>query len=247
MRWGRGLAFVFVFCVDVHVKAETVKQSQKVTGSSACWDKTTPCVVESQGRKILKAKNMIITLAPSSLIERKDEKTVQLMNGQFYIDVSAPVIFKTPYARITCQDSCKGLFTRRMTELNVKSLAGRWTVVRTGDEKTYGIPEAMQMSFGEVTDEGSAQMEFPQSLPWDVTLKEWAALYPGKLKEFKPVLAEFRSVWQEAVERVSEMHHSQAARTIASHERELAEARSREAAREREDAELRALFREKNP
>lgn len=240
MSWHRALVFVFVFCVDVHVKAETMT-------SSACWEKTTPCVVEARGRKILKSKDMTVTLGPKAMVERKDEMTVQLMSGRFYIEVSKPVVFKTPYARVTCQDSCKGIFTRANSEFNVKSLSGRWTVVRTGDEKVYGIPEALQMSFGEVTSDGSAEMEFPQSLPWEATLKEWVALYPGKLKEFKPELADFRVVWREAVERVSEMHRSHAARTIASHERELADARAREAAREREDAELRALFREKNP
>ena len=245
MRWPRVLAFIFVFCVDVHVKAETKPRAK--TKSSTCWDATTPCVVEAHGRKILKGKDMTVVLAPSSLIEQRDEKTIQLMNGQFYVEVSRPVSFATPYAKVTCQDSCRGIFSRKMREFNVKSIAGRWTVTRTGDEKIYGIPEAMQMSFGEVAEDGAAEMEFPQSLPWDATLKEWVALYPGKLKEFKTLLADFRVVWREAVDHVSQMHRSQAARTIASHEKELAEARARAEEKEREDAKLRELFREKNP
>lgn len=242
MNWRRGLTLVCLFCIDVHVKAEPV------LGVDGCWGKKIPCAVEaSHAREVLKAADLMISMSSSALLDQFDEKTIQLARGRFYVETSRPVAFKTPYAKVWCSEDCKGIFAREPSQLTVLALAGKWLVNRTGDEKTYGIPEGMQMLFSEVTPEGAAAMEFPQSLPWEPTVIAWSSLYPGKMKDFKPLVAEFREVWKAAVEKASEMHQEQAQRTIASYENELAQERARQAAREREDAKLRALFREKNP
>lgn len=230
----RGMAFVFLFCVDVHVKAAEI-----------CWGKTVPCIVE--GRQKLESAGVKIASDASALLEKIDASNVRLVNGQIYVDVSKKIAFKTPYARVWCEGRCRGILSRDLKQVNIKSLSGVWLASRTGDKGTYSVPEGMQMSFAEVTEEGSALMEFPQSLPWDPTIKMWIALYPGNLKEFKPLLTEFREIWRAAVDRASDMHQEQAERTIASHEKELAEERARQVERDREDAQLRALFREKNP
>ena len=77
---------------------------------------------------------------------------------------------------------------------------------------------------------------------WDMPVE-----YSGTIAELKPTLVKFREAWKDAVENVSEMHQKAAARTIASYEADLARAKAAREAREREDARLRALFREKNP
>lgn len=243
MSWQRWFTLALLFCVDVRVKASESHPAEK-----SCWGRTLPCAVEASGsRRVIKEKEILLSMSPHALVEQQDAKTVQLVSGQFYVDTESAVVFKTPFARVWCDGDCKGIFIRSTEALMVKSIAGKWLAERTGDRTVYVVPEAMQMSFGEVTDDGMALMEFPQSLPWDATVKIWAALYPDKLKEFKEATAEFREVWKEAVVAVSELHHKEASRTIASHEKSLADARASAAAKEREDAKLRSLFRDKNP
>jgi hypothetical protein len=129
----------------------------------------------------------------------------------------------------------------------VKSLEGKWLIERNGDATTYAVATGLEISLSEVGEDGQASMEFPQSLPWLPTVKQWGELYPGTLDELKPTLVKFREEWKEAVEKVSAMHETAARRSIASAENEQAKELAQKAAKEREDARLRALFREKNP
>lgn len=239
MRLLRLLTFVFLFCVDVHVKAAELGD---------CWGHRIPCAVKAGDRvKTLSADNLRVSMSRASLLEQRDEKTVQLVAGQFYVETSRPVQFQTPFGKMWCESECKGLFVRETSRVVVKSFGGSWLVQRTGEQQTYVVPPALQVELGEVTSAGQAQMEFPQSLPWTSTVGAWAALYPGTLAEFKQTLAKFRPVWKEAVEAASSMHSQVILREIASDEKVRNEARARQLAKEREDQSLRQLFRDKNP
>src|SRR5665213_2103573 len=240
MKGARALTLILIFFLDVHVKAETAPKS--------CWGKSIPCPVQAGAEKqTITAKDLRVALGPAALLEQRDEKTVQMVSGDFYVETSKPVVFKTPYAKIWCDDDCKGLFIRTPESLTVKSLEGHWLVQRNGEKTVYTVPPALQVMVGEVGDDGRALMEFPQSLPWAPTVKQWGALYPGTLAELKPTLVKFREVWKVAVEWSSEMHFAAASRTIASADQAQAKERARKLALEREDQRLRALFREKNP
>ena len=181
------------------------------------------------------------------MLEQRDGHTIQLVLGSFYVETSREVHFQTPYARVWCEEDCKGIFNRESTLLEVKSLEGRWLIKRTGEAQTYALPAGLQVAIGEVTTDGQAQMDFPQSLPWLPTVKQWAALFPGSVDELKPTLVKFRDSWKEAVEAVSDLHQHAASRAIASYEKTQAQERARLLAIQREDQKLRDLFREKNP
>ncbi len=238
MRLLRLFSFVVIFFIDVQVKAADLKD---------CWGKTVPCPIDSrEAKRSVEADGLLVILAPHSLIEQRDDSTIQLVSGEFYIETKRTEKFKTPYAKIWCEGECQALIQRQVREFNVKSLQGRWLIQRVGEEQTYALPAGLQMTIGEVAEDGRASMEFPQSLPWIPTIKQWAALYPGGLEKLKPELEKFRKQWKEAVEAASVMQYQSASRTIASYEKSLAEDRARQKAREREDQSLRSLFREKN-
>lgn len=237
LRW---LSLVFMFCIDVHVKADALKE---------CWGKEIPCAVQaSQNKRVITAQDLRVTLGANALLEHRDEKTIQLIGGDFYVETSKSVIFGSPDAKVWCEgESCKALFSRSAESLNIKSLEGRWLVERKGEKSLYTVPAGLQVTIGEVTSSGQAEMEFPQSLPWAPTVKEWVGLYPGTMSELKPSLTKFREVWKSAVESVSQTHQQAASRTIASFEHSQAKERARIEAREREDLHLREMFRDKNP
>lgn len=236
------LLLVLLFCLDVHVKAE------EVTAEAGCWGKAIPCPVQAESaKKLIVAPDLKISLGPRALLEQRDRQTIQLVSGDFYVETAKSVTFRTPYARIWCDGECKAIFARTSDKIDIKSLKGQWIVERNGEEQKYSVRPGLQLALSEVGEDGKAAMEFPQSLPWAPTVKQWAALYPGTLDELKPTLVKFREIWKEAVESVSELHHQAAERNIASYEEEQAKERAVRAAREREDQRLRELFREKNP
>jgi hypothetical protein len=269
LKW---VVWVFLFCVDVHVRAETAhgqakaeashgqakaetaqvdvkaEASDKARETENCWSKQIPCAVKSEHSKIrLHAKHLDLVMARGALLEQQTQNTIRLIKGEFYIETSQVVYFKTPYAKIWCEEECKGYFSRTVDQVNVKSLDGEWLIQRTGETTPYVLRVGRQVLIGEVQFDGKAFMEFPQSLPWSSTVNQWATLYPGSLDEFKHVLARFRTEWKGAVEELSDLHQTEAKRTIASHEKQVAEEQARKLAQEREDESLRAIFREKNP
>lgn len=232
-----------LFCLDVRVKAGEVTAE-----AAGCWGKTIPCPVQSEGAKtVIEAPSLKIALGPQALLEQRDRQTIQLVSGDFYVETAKDVTFKTPYARIWCEGECKAIFVRTTDKIDIKSLAGQWIIERNGEEQKYTVKAGLQLALSEVGEDGKAAMEFPQSLPWSPTVKQWAALYPGTLDELKPTLVKFREIWREAVGSVSDLHYQAAERNIASYEEEQAKERAAKAAREREDQRLRQLFREKNP
>lgn len=240
MKFLRLLACLFVFCVDVHVKAEGVSPVD-------CWGKSIPCAIQTKSaRRVLEAKDLQIVMSPGALIEQRDGAVIQLVRGEFYIATSSKVTFQTPYARVQCDSECKGLFTRTLTTWTVKNLAGQWRIDRQGEAQTYVLLPALQVTLGEVGLDGRASMDFPQSLPWLPTVKQWASLYPGDIKGLKPELESFREVWKDAVEAVSHLHQETALRAVAADQHARAAAEAKLKAVEAEDQSLRNLFRQKN-
>ena len=241
MRLLRLGTLCFLFCVDVHVKAQGLLAED-------CWNKDGQCAVQAgASRRVMSNSTLRIVLAPQALLERRDPGTIQLVRGEFYVESSTAVKLQTPFAKVWCIDECKALFTRAANGLEVKSLAGQWRVERLGEPTIYALAAGLQLVFGEVSDQGMAQMEFPQSLPWAPTLKQWAALYPDKMSVWKGEVQQFRQVWRDAGEAVSVLHQSAANQAVAAHEKEVTMARQKRLAQLHEDEGLRELFRSKNP
>jgi hypothetical protein len=187
-----------------------------------------------------------MTLAAHSLVEQRDTETIQLIEGDIYVVTSSDTKFKTPYAEIRCADDCKAIFNRKSDQILIKSLGGQWIVKRLGDKQEYALHAGLQVTVSEVGTDGMAQMEFPQGLSWEPTVKEWAKFYSSGYAHFKNDLSAFREVWEAAVEKTSEAQLHNATRSIASHQQAVRSEQARQKAREHEDAELRRLFREKN-
>lgn len=216
---------VALFCIDIRVKAE-------------------PEVYAGHGKKNWESKGIEVVMQPGSLIDNRDG--VHLVRGHFLIELKDFATVKTTFATLGCAaDECQALVDRSGDKLVVKALKGEFMVRRLGDPQHYSLIAGAQVTVASVTDDGKAAMDFPEALPWDSTVKEWIKFFPGSIKEFKPTLVQFREDWKQAVEKLSDLHFKYAARTIASHDKQVAEELARKAAQEREDAKYRKLFREK--
>ncbi len=218
---------VALFCIDLRVKAE-------------------PEVYAAHSQKTWDGAGLHVIMQPGSLIEKREGDTVHLIKGQFLIELKDSATVKSVFATLGCAaGQCRALVERTAERLVVKALKGEFMVRRLGDPQHYALMAGAGVIVLPVTDEGVAEMDFPEALPWESTVKEWAKFFPGTIKEFKPTLVQFREDWKLAVEKLSELHAEHASRTIASHDKEVAEELARKAAQEREDAKYRKLFREK--
>lgn len=223
------------FFIDVRVRAEEVN----------CWGQELPCAVASETRTRLESPGLELVLGKGALIERRERDVVQLVKGDVLVKSEGGAVFNTPYARFRCAGPCGALFERDTESITLKALKGDWIVTRIGETREYALTAGTQIAIGEVR-EGAAAMDFPQSLPWEPTVKKWAALYMGESSSFRKEVTEFRKVWREAVETATRVQEEVARRNIASHEQRLSEERRRQARREEADRELRELFRRKN-
>ena len=240
MKWLRTLSLAATFFLDVHVRAELADPKD-------CFQLKGPCTVQAEGRRVIRTPELMVAMASDSLLEKRDAKTVQLVSGQFYVETKSDIRFQTPYGKIWCVDECVSILSRGRALFEMRSLGGNWRVQRTGEAQIYALPAGLELKLGEVTDDGRAQMDFPQSLPWIPTLKLWTSLFPGTLEEFKPTLVKFRASWRGAVELASDMHLEAASRSIASANHAARAAAARRKAIADEDQRLRDLFRLKNP
>lgn len=170
---------------------------------------------------------------------------MQVVRGHVYFS-GKQLRLSSPFAEVHCSTNCQMLIEREPTSITIKVLEGEAVLARTGDKTEYSVRAGHQLQVGEVMSDGKAKMEFPQSLPWDGTVKQWAMLFPGTFENFKSTLIQFRETWSEGVESASHLHLEYAGRALASHEQSLARQRARQAAIERENESLRRLFREKN-
>lgn len=230
-RW---LTLVACFFMDVHVHADE------------CWGKSVPCAVRSKGREVLESHGIKLSLGPKAIVEARGEKQIQLVHGSVYVEVVSKAQFGVAFGSVTCEKACSAIFERSTNQLRVLSLAGTWKISRLGDRATYSLPVGYQVSLEGVGSDGKAALEFPQSLPWDSTLKSWASLYPGNFDAFKKAVTDFRRDWEQAVEAGAELQSREASRVLASHQKSVQLAESRKKRQEQEDEGLRKLFREKN-
>jgi len=231
-----------LFFIDVRVRAENKHEEEP------CWGKEIPCAIQSVDHKqeFKAGDDFTLVLAANSLAQQRDGKNVQLVSGDFYIEIAKPLVFKTPYASFTCEGECKALVRRKAEEVSWKSLGGDWKVKRLGDGKEYTLSGGLQVTIGEVETNGLARMELPQSLPWAPTVLEWSKIYPGTVDLFKSDVTHFREVWRAGVDAAAAMQEQLAARAVASYEDALAKERARQKSIENEEAQLRRLFRQKN-
>src|SRR6478609_3498964 len=133
MSFARAALICALFFIDVHVHAA---EHTKPEAAEECWGKTLPCAIQaSHHRRDVKAAGFTMTMAPDSIAEQRDAKTVQLVKGDFYLEVDGVVKFNTPYAEIRCSTECKGLFSRTQNEIEIKALEGQWIIKRLGDKQ----------------------------------------------------------------------------------------------------------------
>jgi hypothetical protein len=224
-RLPRVLAIVLCFFLDVHVHAD-------------------PLAGPSTGKKTLKLHEMEVVLDHGALMEEREG--LHLVRGRIYVQSEERTQIATPFATAHCEGDCRAIFERSNDHVWIQNLEGAWIIQRTGEAQSYILPPAMQVRVAEVGENGLAQMDFPQSLPWAPTLKAWGHLFPGDKNEFKDQVEAFRPRWKLGVERVTQIHQDGAKRTIASYEKAEAEKEAARRREEQENAKLRALFREKN-
>lgn len=231
MKSAQILLYILCFFLDVHVKAAAAECS---AGG---------CVLNAKSAR-LELKSPAVVMDKGSLAEFRQNQTLHLVRGIFYVHGEG--VFNTPFAKFSCEGECRALIERHPGHAVVQNLGGDWRVERLGDAQPYMVPAAMQVTVREVSSDGHAEMDFPQSLPWLATAKTWGRLFPGEAKEFKHELAAFREQWNEAVEAASDLHQRTASREVASAKKAADAALAARLAREKEDRELREAYRRKN-
>jgi hypothetical protein len=256
------LGFLIGFTVEVHVEAaervqlasiDIAKERLKPHGANVieeprnCLTEKRACAVRvGEGRKLAlhPGDNREWTIAEKSIVIRRDNKHLRLIEGSIRIRGSETVI-DTEQGEITATD-----------EVFVDRIGDEMTIVNTGREpalfkgrgwsQAYEIPSGMQATVDRPSlRSGQTAVDLPLPLDFDSQVVREARMFDGKKNEFPQRLAELVSLRAEAAIESAKLHQAVVERKIASVQAEEERLKKGRQQREARDRELRALFRKK--
>lgn len=233
-------SFFFAFNMEVRVHAEMVFSPEN------CWAKSSHCGAENSSAKpeALKISEGKVTLSAQTIVSQRPQN-YRLVRGKVLVSAER-LEWSSLFANFKCVEKCLFILEKEDGYVRALALRGNLQVNRLGDLQTYNLPEGFWVRVGAVGPEGSAPMEFPQSLAVQPTLKEWAELYQGELHDFKKESRNLMPIWTNAAVVASQWQKSVAERNLAAYEAEQTKAQKARAAREMEDQRLRKIFLERN-
>ena len=248
MRFAKLFILYFVFCAEVRVVAKELDAVAPVYFPKGCWGYELPCGVKNidSKKKVIDVSGAKITLTKQSILNRIDAKTIRVVDGKALIETDSSLRWASLFGGWQCINKC--LLLVEKTELNVRvaALKGDVQVKRVGDDQNYSLPAGFWVILSEVTSDGKGFMEFPQSLPIESTLKEYAELFEGNWSQFRAEATKMVPKWTHAAEVASQWHKREAKRDIAAYYAEQARKLDERRKVESADLKLRQIFRQEN-
>ncbi len=243
MKWLRFILFIFLFTIEIRIKA----QAEILDQPESCYQaEGQNCIVKSLGETgdVWTTSEGEIRMAPQSIVSRQENQW-RLISGRVWIDCSGQQIWRGQFAKWTCLPGQAMMIEHSAEGLEFIGLKGSVALESHSGEK-LALSPGLSVKIGPVLQTAKNEISFPRSANLRKTLSWAAELMPLDEAQLKSVLSEFLLGWHQSREHIS--------RTLASHSEDQIRRQKdadlqRELARQKnqkEDAELRALFRKKN-
>lgn len=243
----KGLKLLFLislFHIDIRVNAEEFSALP-----SQCWIQGGECLVQTSKKQVLDHGKSRFELTSESLLRRLSNETFNLLEGNLYVDVEGRAVeFEFPNGKLRLEDSSKVGVSRSSEGVRVQVLEGLASFQPLGaNSEVLNIPKAYLYEFGWMQSDGKLEISLPRSL----TLQEWTSLFYVFNRQLPPSEVKKKleldlSGWMKAVHQASSLQSDLATRQIAAAEERARRYARAKAQKEREQRELRALFRKKN-
>lgn len=227
--------------IDLQIDAETVYYPEN------CWSKDDTCAVQNDSKHpvTLQLHGMQIHMDSQAIVKKEREGEADLARGTLFAKHADTFTWHTPFGDVVCR-ACQVLLHRDEDSLEVNAIKGRVTIVRKGDGSTYELPAGFSVQLSSVSNDGRANLDFPQAAPLLLVGKAWARVFPGSTQDFKKAFSDYVKTWDQAADLSSRMQKEEAERRIASAAAEKEKIEKIRLERRREQERIRKLFREKN-
>jgi hypothetical protein len=259
-RLVRALCFFLSFALEVKIhaggvdghKAEEPSSIHKVGSAETVvwplgcdWGKQKNCAIQNTGPVSFRShvNSSQISFGANS-VARREHGSFELIQGRFLIESFDHSKWKTLYGTIEMQSGQALVFVGRKS-LVVSPLSDQLQVRVVGDDPV-SIPVGYEGEFFGVNAQGKSLVAYPRVANPHKLIPSWARLYQGSENEFRVLIEGYRKVWREQLKTAILWHRGEVERQIASHNQKLEEAKRRRIRREKENARLRQMFRNKN-
>lgn len=235
------LFLLFLFTVDVRVRASELNAI--IDEPKGCWGTVAPCAIEvrSGHRFAFQLKNGAKFILLSKTLATVSEDTVRLLSGDAMVDTTASATrFALKQGHVECSKGSVSLFHAQGSHAVIDVLEG--TVEAFGSR----LPAGYSLDLGGINEQGLVSVSLPRSSNFTKVARSLARFSPGSLAELRSQLEKYHSAWRRAVEDGSSLYQTIATREIARVQKEEKAKRQARELREKEDFELRRLFRQRN-
>lgn len=247
--------FLLSFMIEIKLKASHKAKSESPVFSSVVSEPVDcarlhrfPCAIQVDKNKtwFWQWDTGRVELGPNAIAQLNQEGEVLLISGYLilYSQMGSAWV-KTSYGDVAVSEGQVMVDRRPSGDFEVNSLQGEVAIYPRGGA-SIALPAGYRNWLGPVRENGLATLGIPQASNREIIFKLWPKLYAGDKKVYLDIIHQYYESWQLAVETAGQLHQVLVERGLAS----LAEKRRLSAVRkariERENREMRELFRRKN-
>lgn len=192
-------------------------------------------VKKNPGVRVSLGEGAVVAAAPGVLKWVKGEGVV---SAERYLEI------ESQFGHVICQKECMVGLARSEESLSVYALSGELQVLNFDRSERLVLDEGGALNVNLIGSNGKSGWSQPYSMT-KAKLKALTSTHLKHLVSLEQAQYIYKN-WERGLERYSKLYQDRASRKISSYEQGLERQRKKKAAREKEDRELRELFRKKS-
>lgn len=233
MKFSSLLLFIFVFTIDVRVRAISSDASKKIIETpDSCVEESGYCIIKNLGKKYLyQNEDFKISFSPESILVRQKTREFSFVKGEVFVKTDSNIEFEIPYGTVEVEKDSQVLLFKQADKVIVQTIFGKVFLRPLGEKKPILVMAGHENYISQVGENLKAQTGIPKPIMIEPLLKSWSYHADVKKEQFLEDVETFKSVHEKAVQELSILNEQIASREIASVKAEKAarEERARKA------------------
>jgi hypothetical protein len=215
------LMFIFVFTIEVRLRAFDSSSDAVVETPEKCLNSGNYCVIKNLDQKFsYNGDNYFLSMSPDSIVIRQKPKELSFVKGQIFIKSDTKVTLEIPYGQIEIDKNSQVLLDKFDNKVVVQTIFGKSFLKPLGEKKAILVMQGQENYLSQVDETQKAQTGIPKPILVDQLLKPWAYHSSLTKEKFMEQVKNFKDVHETAVRDLSILNEQIASREIASEKAE---------------------------
>lgn len=219
MKLKHVIIFIFIFTIDLRVRAIDVSLSKSVieTPENCVEEALNYCIIKNLNKKFsLEREDYYMSLAPQAIVIKQKTREFSLVKGQVFVKSVNNIIFEVPYGQIEIEKGSQIVLEKMSDKVVIQTIFGKAYLKPLGEKKPIVVMAGQENFISQVDEASKAQTGIPKPILVAPLLKTWALHTNVKKQEFINEVDAFKSVHEKAVQELSILNEQIATREIAS-------------------------------